>query len=713
MSTETVKKWPIVPEQLVTGRNRCPNCDNNTEKCGGCGIGSESFVRALLLEVFEKAGSWPLTLIDRVSCKCIQPATNIAEQSQDRFVKLCESDNYYYDKDSKETFYYFDLNTFFKETPCYERRTDKDFNACCVLQDLSVGADILSNRSTFKLESLSALNSKKEQISIPCYSYTCNRREDCSLTELAFPIYIFDKCVAVLITGQLSAEKNNGVHKKIDEIASYVADFKERLQERTIMRQKDFLYGYLDNLLKECSDKVDPEDLIKTIYDRLNKDFDYEQIVFLYSDEDAEKGFKTYPEDVEQELLRAILNDGSSSEEQETILGKDPEGKKIYKIYKKTSTSDPEKCWIKTYIRYNPNTPGNNVGEAFFNTLIALILSSITTKYAERKRISQDVLVKTFLHELNQRAEILENHSDKLETKRLSWKFPEDSLVISDVRDFVKDVKNLQNQIRHFAKDAAEDDPGFPNYSKKESFEPYGRFIFNLRENYSSEYGMSGKRLYVPSYFHVAQYAQDYPRMYADPVQIERCVNNLLSNAFKYSYVSTNVYLDCVREGNEYVIRVINFCAPLKDDIRENMFKWGTSQGASYKKPKGNGYGLAIVKHLCNLHEASIVFKQDTLSDYNIPLLVYALNNLKHRGNQTSDESLYGKSYVELNKEYKKLKKKIDVNRVAKINYCGNILEEVYCADQLQKLPDSFIKMGLCRPMARLTFEIRIPQSFT
>ncbi|MBL8134640.1 MAG: response regulator [Anaerolineae bacterium] len=92
-----------------------------------------------------------------------------------------------------------------------------------------------------------------------------------------------------------------------------------------------------------------------------------------------------------------------------------------------------------------------------------------------------------------------------------------------------------------------------------------------------------------------------------DPLRIEQVLNNLLSNAFKFSHSDTQVTLSVVRRGSEIVFSVQDQGLGIREDEIDKVF--GEFQRVS-TQPTGNetstGLGLSICKRIIALHGGQI-----------------------------------------------------------------------------------------------------------
>ncbi len=98
-----------------------------------------------------------------------------------------------------------------------------------------------------------------------------------------------------------------------------------------------------------------------------------------------------------------------------------------------------------------------------------------------------------------------------------------------------------------------------------------------------------------------------------DPQRIEQVLNNLLSNAFKFSNGGTTVTMRVEQKNTEFVeFSVIDQGQGLKDDEKEKIF--GAFQKGS-SKPTGDetstGLGLSICKRIVELHGGEIAAESE------------------------------------------------------------------------------------------------------
>lgn len=93
-----------------------------------------------------------------------------------------------------------------------------------------------------------------------------------------------------------------------------------------------------------------------------------------------------------------------------------------------------------------------------------------------------------------------------------------------------------------------------------------------------------------------------------DAFAMEMVLNNLLSNAFKYSPADKPVGIVLKTEGQQIRIRIIDEGKGISAEDKKSLFdKFYRAEDENVRKSKGTGLGLFIVKTLVNLHGGSVV----------------------------------------------------------------------------------------------------------
>ena len=94
-----------------------------------------------------------------------------------------------------------------------------------------------------------------------------------------------------------------------------------------------------------------------------------------------------------------------------------------------------------------------------------------------------------------------------------------------------------------------------------------------------------------------------------DPIQIERIMLNILSNAMKFTSPGGHIYvnIDVSHKCNKLVIRVKNDGVPLNTEDSKRIFdRFTQSEQLLTRKSEGSGIGLSLVKSLVEMHKGRI-----------------------------------------------------------------------------------------------------------
>jgi signal transduction histidine kinase/CheY-like chemotaxis protein len=99
----------------------------------------------------------------------------------------------------------------------------------------------------------------------------------------------------------------------------------------------------------------------------------------------------------------------------------------------------------------------------------------------------------------------------------------------------------------------------------------------------------------------------DLPQIVADPDRVQQIVWNLLSNAIKFTPEEGNVSLQVVRAGAAVEIIVRDSGVGISAEFLPHVFeRFRQAEGGTRRRHGGLGLGLAIVRHLAELHGGSV-----------------------------------------------------------------------------------------------------------
>ncbi len=93
----------------------------------------------------------------------------------------------------------------------------------------------------------------------------------------------------------------------------------------------------------------------------------------------------------------------------------------------------------------------------------------------------------------------------------------------------------------------------------------------------------------------------------ADEEKIYRVIENLVSNAIKYSNENTKIFIDLKKDGSHYYLFIIDQGLGIDSKFGEKIFKLGQRLERD-KKKEGTGIGLAIVKKFISMHGGTIEY---------------------------------------------------------------------------------------------------------
>lgn len=116
------------------------------------------------------------------------------------------------------------------------------------------------------------------------------------------------------------------------------------------------------------------------------------------------------------------------------------------------------------------------------------------------------------------------------------------------------------------------------------------------------------RRVMDKYYMEFEKYEISYPEKdisaLGDWKYIKRVLENLVSNAFKYTPENGKIKVDIVDGGEKYRVKVINTCSDLVEEDLEEL--WAPFyRGDKSRSSEGTGLGLAIVKGVLEKHKSS------------------------------------------------------------------------------------------------------------
>jgi signal transduction histidine kinase len=107
---------------------------------------------------------------------------------------------------------------------------------------------------------------------------------------------------------------------------------------------------------------------------------------------------------------------------------------------------------------------------------------------------------------------------------------------------------------------------------------------------------------------HLTLYCEgDLPNIQLDPAKIQQVLDNLITNAVKYSFPARSVEIRVDRRGEEALISVRDEGPGIPADELDSLFTWfGTTSVKATDGEKSIGLGLAIVRKIVRGHRGRI-----------------------------------------------------------------------------------------------------------
>jgi signal transduction histidine kinase len=100
---------------------------------------------------------------------------------------------------------------------------------------------------------------------------------------------------------------------------------------------------------------------------------------------------------------------------------------------------------------------------------------------------------------------------------------------------------------------------------------------------------------------------EDLPVLLLDPAKMEQVLNNLISNAIKFSYPGSSVEIHITKEKSQVLISVRDEGQGIPVDELDDLFKWFGKTSIKGTGGEGStGLGLAIAQRIVLEHHGTI-----------------------------------------------------------------------------------------------------------
>ena len=102
--------------------------------------------------------------------------------------------------------------------------------------------------------------------------------------------------------------------------------------------------------------------------------------------------------------------------------------------------------------------------------------------------------------------------------------------------------------------------------------------------------------------------------LWADPLRLEQVLNNLLTNAAKYTESGGVIQVDVESEGDDVLIRVRDNGMGIAPNMLGEIFQLFSQVDRSLERSQGGlGIGLTLARNLVQLHQGTLVAQSDGL----------------------------------------------------------------------------------------------------
>jgi signal transduction histidine kinase/CheY-like chemotaxis protein len=97
-----------------------------------------------------------------------------------------------------------------------------------------------------------------------------------------------------------------------------------------------------------------------------------------------------------------------------------------------------------------------------------------------------------------------------------------------------------------------------------------------------------------------------------DPVRLEQVINNLMTNAIKYTPAGGRIELSVAAEGNDAVLRVIDNGIGIAPELLSRVFDLFTQAEPALDRSQGGlGIGLTLVRALVEMHSGTVAVESE------------------------------------------------------------------------------------------------------
>jgi signal transduction histidine kinase len=631
-------------------------------------------------------------------------------------------------------------------TKCYtERKKNPTIDSGCIKNDLMFADEIYSICESGNVLSLSAWEDPSGRAHTLYY-----KKKECQdamniignpapLTEVIIPLFgdeieksASQHPLAVLFIGQLGSSMT--VNELLDKHGVTISELAGSMIDKTNKRRMEYLFAKQDHLQKifeeELTHSKNIGKVVKEQLHAISKDFmlshcllfapDLTKHMTLYDTYEAFDcitqreipGITVSLKKIPVEVQNGSVKDHDISEAVTGIVSNDKTSVYLYRNEVNTG--------LFLWLEWKESTPtSRKYSDNFFKALLSMFFARMMARVAEIRKGNMATFVESTRHDIAQKIGTVNTHNEttheRLEAMaRFCRNFTDIDFTKSKdkqnaydkIRDFQKyfsdyhkAMDGLSNAL-HFLRNTL-DTPEMNTILHLETFLPYDKFVFNLRNQFNRDSWSKGKKVFC-----FAPRNREDTELIADPAMLERLLSNLLHNANKYAFDGTNIYIDCIYDFKKYayVFNITNFGHGIEQD---DIFEWGVQANSN-----GGGYGLSIARQYAELHNGTLeltsgrISRDDPIWPRDVRRVVIA-KILKEK--HTLTEEFLSK----LEDEGNKLRNLSTRNSVARDCGKDTLYEEIISDDAISHFKVANPKPGRLkkkdRPTYKITFTATIP----
>lgn len=274
---------------------------------------------------------------------------------------------------------------------------------------------------------------------------------------------------------------------------------------------------------------------------------------------------------------------------------------------------------------FQVNNLKNNINT--YKTLFSALSKNLTKIYSLYRNITlhflkehHEATLRLYKHECSHLANRMQENNYKYFNK-----FSEYSLDSSKANDVFEDMKSTILLINNLANNIGIILGNKQNINRTEQ---EFRIFKDLIYKWESMFGLKlqDKLLNIISPFVSINDSERPFLLNTDKELFELLLYNIMDNAVKYSYVGSNIYIDCKKpfiNSSSYILSIINYGSSIPTSQLPYELYWRENDNTN----NGDGIGLYSCKEIARILDININHYCNKISDFNLPLIVPYLQN--------------------------------------------------------------------------------------